>query len=270
MKTRAHILDQIAARTRRDLEEKQKHVPLEKLKRAAQSRQPAPSFADALRDGRQCKTPRVIAELKRASPSAGVIRDPFEPLKLADALEKNGAAALSILTEPHYFEGRLSYLEDIAGRAKIPLLRKDFIVDEYQIHEARAAGASAVLLIARMLDDHELAAFLHRCKTLRLDALCEVHDEPELDRALRAGASIIGINCRNLEDFSMHPRLTENLIQKIPADKIIVAESGLSSAAELRRLQALGADAFLIGTTLMRAQSPAAALEALLKNETEN
>jgi len=262
-----HILSQITARLRVELERKKQRLPLEKLRQAAAARPLPPSFAGALKNGRHAATPRVIAELKKASPSAGLIRENFKPARLARSLENAGAAALSILTEPNFFLGKLAYLERAAARAKIPLLRKDFVFDEYQICEARAAGASAVLLIARMLDDRALANFLETCRRLRLDALCEIHDARELGRALDAGASIIGVNCRDLGNFTLDISLSEKLLAKIPRGKIAVAESGLSTAAELRRLQTLGADAFLVGTALMKAPRPSAALASLLKNE---
>jgi indole-3-glycerol phosphate synthase len=206
----------------------------------------------------------VIAECKRRSPARGVLRPDYRPDAIAAAYAEGGAAALSVLTEPAFFDGALEHLTSVRRAVRLPLLRKDFIVDEYQIVEARAAGASAVLLIVAALDDVALRTLLAASDRWGVAALVEVHDAPELQRALAAGATIIGVNNRNLRTLSVSLDTAFSVIDGIPESCIAVAESGLRTGGDLRRLRAAGYDAFLIGEGLMTAEDPGAALRLLL------
>ncbi len=208
--------------------------------------------------------PAVIAELKKASPSRGAIRGSFPVARLAMELEAGGAAALSVLTEEEHFQGSLGNLCEASAATHLPCLRKDFIVDELQVLEARANRADAVLLIAAALSDAELGALARRARELGLDALCEVHDERELERAARAECTLIGVNSRDLRSFQVDLGTLERLAPRLPAGALRVAESGLRSAGELRRLRDLGYQAFLIGESLMKAESPGQELRRLI------
>jgi len=194
----------------------------------------------------------LIAEVKKASPSAGLIREDFNAVKIADIYIKNKAAAVSVLTEEKYFLGKFSYLEQVSENCPVPVLMKDFIVHEYQIYEGLFYGASAVLLIVAMLSDDQLKDFLYVAQTLGLDALVEVHDEDEIDRAILAGAEIIGVNNRDLQTLAVDINTCLTLIPRIPKGFVIVAESGLKTHEDIRRVQEAGAHAVLIGETFMR------------------
>ena len=194
----------------------------------------------------------LIAEIKKASPSRGVIRDDFNPEDIARAYEKAGADALSVLTEVDFFQGKAAYLKRISNVARIPTLMKDFLIDELQLFEARYCGASAVLLIVAILSDAQLKDLYQVATALDLDCLVEVHDEAELERSLLLGAEIIGINNRDLHSFDVALTTSEKLIPRIPKDKVIVAESGIKTHADVKRLKELGASAVLIGETFMR------------------
>jgi indole-3-glycerol phosphate synthase len=206
----------------------------------------------------------VIAELKKASPSRGLIRTDFRPFELARDLEKAGAAALSILTDEPFFQGSLEYLREASTATSLPCLRKDFIVDKFQIVEARANRADAVLLIVAALEQRELAALAAGARMYGMDVLCEAHDEDELNRALDAGCDLIGINSRNLHTFEVDLRTAFRLVEKIPEACVAVAESGIHSGADLGQLRAAGYDAFLIGESLMKEARPGEALASLL------
>ncbi|HUK87974.1 MAG TPA: indole-3-glycerol phosphate synthase TrpC [Terriglobales bacterium] len=208
--------------------------------------------------------PAVIAELKKASPSRGAIRGSFPVARLAMELEQGGAAALSVLTEEEHFQGSLGNLCEASAATRLPCLRKDFIVDEFQVLEARANRADAVLLIAAALSDAELTALARRARELGLDALCEVHDQRELERAAAAECALIGVNSRDLRTFQVDLGTLERLAPRLPAGALRVAESGIQSAEELRRLHDLGYQAFLIGESLMRAESPGETLRRLI------
>ncbi|MPM79302.1 Indole-3-glycerol phosphate synthase [bioreactor metagenome] len=258
------ILTEIAAVTRRDLEKQKRLLPPETLASLCAAHHRAiRDFCGALkRPDRRSGTPKVIAELKKASPSSGVIRADFRPLELAPALEQAGAGALSVLTEPHYFQGAPATLSGVAKLVKIPLLRKDFIIDAYQIGQAWLWGADAVLLIAALLDQNELRALSRVAADHGLAVLGEAHTEAELERLLAVDEiRAVGVNCRDLRTFRTDWDGAARLLDLIPADKTAVAESGIAAAADLRRLPA---DAFLIGTTLMKADDPAAKLKELL------
>ena len=258
------VLGRIIRETRAEVERRKREVPLGALAWPPGGDRDAPrrtrgGFAAALR-GPQMS---VIAEFKRRSPSAGVLCEEPDLAGVLEAYRRGGAAALSVLTEGPNFGGSLDDLRD-ARSCGLPLLRKDFIVDEYQLHEAAAAGADAVLLIVAALDPAQLSR-LHACAhALALDVLVEVHDRAELDAALELGAELIGINNRDLRDFSVDIARTETLVAELPGARTVVSESGISTPAQLQRLCDLGVSAVLVGESLMRAPDPAVALRALL------
>ena len=233
----------------------------EKLRAAAALRDDVRSFYDALRADPTRLS--MIAEVKRASPSAGTIAADFDPLTIARGYEKAGANALSVLTDEKYFQGRLEYLTLIREQVDIPCLRKDFIIHEAQIFEAVVAGADAILLIVAALDQPTLEHLLEVASTFQLDALVEVHDLPELERALATDARIIGVNNRNLKHFTVDLGTTEKLAEDVPDDVVLVAESGIKTVADAQRLAEAGADALLVGETLMRSQNIMVDLPAL-------
>lgn len=220
-------------------------------------------FAQRLRHCSEQST-AIIAEVKKGSPSKGIIRADFDPVAIACAYERAGAACLSVLTDRDFFFGDLTYLGSIRDQVRLPLLRKDFVVDAYQVYEARVAGADAVLLIAAALDDSRLSEFSHQAAELGLEVLLEVHDEKELARALLTPARLIGVNNRNLSTFVTDLGVSERLLPLIPAERMRVAESGLYERADLERLKAAHADAFLIGESLMRETDIEAKLKSLI------
>ncbi|NLO89714.1 MAG: indole-3-glycerol phosphate synthase TrpC [Clostridia bacterium] len=207
----------------------------------------------------------IIAEIKRASPSKGIIAADFNPTKTALAYERAGATAISVLTEEKYFLGSLMHLHEVSSLCHLPLLRKDFIIDPVEIYEARAYGADAVLLIVRVLDKETLKKLLNLTRDLGMQALVEIHWERELELALAAGAEIIGINNRNLEDFTIDFGVTERLMPLIPKDVVSVSESGIKNAQDVRFLESLGINAVLIGETLMRSPHPYKTLKNLME-----
>ena len=211
----------------------------------------------------------IIAEIKRQSPSKGIIREDIHHLKIAQQYAQAGAAAMSVLTEEDFFGGSLTYLREIQERIDVPLLRKDFILDEYQIYEAAAAGASAILLITAILDDELLTAFIQRAGELNLDALVEVHTEEEMRRAAQAGAQIIGINNRDLTTFRVDLEISLKLAPLAPPAAILVSESGITTGEDIHKLKAAGYQAFLVGEHLMRQSDIAKALSVLIQNSNE-
>ncbi len=259
------ILDEIILKTKDDLEKKKKEYTMDWLGRSLafnpfMPRDPKPHLKATPQNPY-----RIIAEVKKASPSKGVIKADFDPLIIAKAYELGGADAISVLTEPHYFQGNLEYLTQIRRYVPTPLLRKDFIIDEYQILEAVVYGADFILLIAKALSKAELKHLLEYALRLGLEVLVEIHDKEDLVKAIFAGANIIGINHRNLETFEMDMSLTEKLMPLIPQGKIIVAESGLNDKETIQHLSKIGADAFLIGEYFMRQPDIQTALEAFKK-----
>ena len=255
------ILDEIVAAKREEIAEHKRKRPLPALADSPLYKDARRSFAAALaRPGRA-----IIAEVKKASPSRGVIRVDFDPAAIAKGYAAGGARAMSVLTDAPFFQGSLVYLEAIRQVVDLPLLRKDFVIDPYQVHEARAFGADAVLLICAILDDGRLAELYGVARNLGLDALVEVHSEPELERAARVGARLVGINNRDLRTFVTRLEVAETLAPLAPQGTIVVAESGLKSTADLERLEAAGVRAFLIGERLMAAPDPEAALRALIR-----
>lgn len=221
------------------------------------------SFKSAVKRQGNNGTFNIIAEAKKASPSKGLICPEFDYIQIAKDYEEGGAAAISVLTEPHFFLGANEYLIEIKNTVKLPLLRKDFIVDEWQIYEARAIGADAILLIAAALNQKELAAFLKTAQDLEMDCLVETHDEEEVERALAAQAEIIGVNNRNLKTFEVSLEISERLRKLVPEDKIFVAESGIHTKEDMIRLKELGADAMLIGESLVKSKERASKLKEL-------
>ena len=244
------VLDRIVEDTRDEVDRRRESVPLSRLEAVIAERPEGRPFEEALlRPGIS-----LIAEHKRRSPSAGTIRDGSTVEDIAAAYERGGATALSILTEPFHFGGSLDDLRAARAVSSLPVLRKDFIVDPYQLYESAAAGADAILLIVAALDPDPLYELLREARALDLDALVEVHDEPELEIALAVEADIVGINNRDLEDFSVDIERTYELLSDVPAGKTVVSESGFSTREELDELERVGVDAVLIGETLMRAE----------------
>ena len=242
------ILDEIIKKTKEDLKKRKAEFPMEWLGRSLAYNPYVPrDVLNALRAS-QNEPIKIIAEIKKASPSKGVIREDFEPIKIAQEYEPC-ANAFSILTEPHWFKGNIEYITQVRRYASRPILRKDFIVDKYQILEALVYGADFILLIAKALTQNELLGYAHH---LGLEVLVETHDASDVKKAIFAGANIIGINHRNLDDFTMDMSLCEKLIPLLPNGKIIVAESGLYEHEQLRELSKIGVDAFLIGEHFMR------------------
>ncbi|MDD3885280.1 MAG: indole-3-glycerol phosphate synthase TrpC [Victivallaceae bacterium] len=256
-----NVIENILAAARKRVAEQKKVITPDAMARHALAAPRRAGFSASLR----LPGIRVIAEIKRASPSKGLIRNDFHPVDLARRLAASGAAALSVLTEPEFFLGSTDFLREAAGAVTTPLLRKDFIFDEYQLLEARAAGASAVLLIAAMLDDREFARLYRFARDLGLEILAEAHSADEVRRLLDAGAAIIGVNARNLADFSTDLDRSAELLAMVPCETLAVAESAIRNAADIARLRQAGAQAFLIGETLMRANDPGEKLCELLK-----
>lgn len=257
------ILQEIIRKTKDDLEKRKVDFPLEWLGRSLAFNPFIPKDVKSALRSTPENPYRIIAEVKKASPSKGVIREDFDPVLIAQAYERGGADALSILTEPHYFQGDKEYLGMIRRYVNLPLLRKDFIVDKYQLVEALVYGADFVLLIAAALSRKELKELYDYALHLGLDVLVEVHDKSDLVKAMFAGADIIGINHRNLETFEMDMSLSEKLIPLIPNNKIIVAESGIDSHETVVELSKIGADAFLVGEHFMRQDDITEAIKSL-------
>jgi indole-3-glycerol phosphate synthase len=256
------FLDEIIAATRRKVAEAKRTADLRELERRAEQHVPR-AFRRALAE-KSREGVAVIAELKKASPSKGLIRADFRPAELARELEAAGAAALSVLTDEEFFQGSLENLREASAAVKLPCLRKDFIVDEFQLPEARANSADAVLLIVAVLSPSELGSLAKAARGHGLDVLCEVHDEEELQRALDAGCNLIGVNTRNLRTFKVDLETAFRLAKKFPANVLRVAESGIGSGTDIARLRDAGYHAFLIGESLMRADKPARELDRLL------
>jgi indole-3-glycerol phosphate synthase len=254
------VLDRILEARRAEVDHRKRVLPEAALKYGAKAAEPLRDFSAALcRDGLN-----VLAELKPASPSRGVIREPFEPVGLAKGLESAGACALSVLTEGEFFHGSLKYLRDARRAVKLPVLRKDFIFDSWQVWETRANDADSFLLIVATLSDGLLRDLLALSREIGMEPLVEIHTGEELDRALAAGARIVGVNNRDLKTLTVDVKTSFELIDRIPENCIAVSESGLRTHDDLVKLRAAGFDAFLIGTHLMLAPDPAAALSALL------
>ncbi len=257
------ILEKIVGDNLQELENRKHIFPLEELKGVAQEQPPPLDFASALHGDHI----QLITEVKKASPSRGIIRPDFNPVEIACTYASNGASAISVLTESIYFQGSLNYLKDIRnalGNKRIPLLRKDFIRDLYQVYESRAYGADSLLLIVAILTPEELEELLGLSHKLDMSCLVEVHDEAELEIALRSQARIIGINNRDLATFTVDITTTERLRPLIPPDRIVVSESGIKDRSDMEKLKKWGVDAVLIGESLMSAPDIAAKLKELM------
>jgi indole-3-glycerol phosphate synthase len=259
------ILDDIVRAKYQEIAEHRSLRPLEVLKGSALYRAERRGFAAALgAPGRA-----VIAEVKKASPSRGVIRPDFDPVAIARGYEAGGARAISVLTDAPFFQGSLIYLEAIRHAVSLPLLRKDFVLDAYQVHEARAFGADAVLLICAILDDAHLRDLQALAREIGLDALVEVHSREELDRAVAAGAGLVGINNRDLRTFETTLAVSERLAPLVPRDRILVGESGIFTPDDIARLARVGMKSYLVGESLMRQGDVASATAALLAGPVE-
>ncbi len=243
------ILDEIIAYKKEELAEVKRRISFAEVKARASNAETTRGFGKALSQGDAI---RLIAEVKKASPSKGVIREDFDPVAIGTVYEASGASCLSVLTETRFFQGKLDYLGSIRKAIGLPLLRKDFIIDEYQIFEARAAGADAILLIAACLERRQIEDLLGIARGLELDVLVESHTYKELDRSLLAGAMLVGINNRDLGTFTVSLQTTLDLLKDIPDDRTVVSESGIKTRDDVAKLQKAGVDAILVGESLMR------------------
>ncbi len=262
----ATILDQIVATKRDEIAQAKAVRPAEALRGHLSTAPPVRDFFQPLAAGGPVK---LIAEIKKASPSAGVIRPDFDPQAIARTYATHGATCLSVLTDEPYFQGKLEYLTQVRAAVDLPLLRKDFILDSYQLLEARLAGADAVLLIAECLDDCHLRKLHHEALELGLTPLVELYEPQNVARVVEAGATLIGINNRNLQTFQTDLQHTIRLRRELPADCVVVAESGIQTAADVAQLAQAGVDAILVGEALMRQQDIGAAVQALLGTTSE-
>ncbi len=258
---KATILDEIVAAKRREVAASRRRMPFEELEIQAAEAPPVRDFRAALAGPGPIQ---LIAEVKKASPSAHVIRPDFDPVAIARTYQEHGAACISVLTDAPYFQGHLSYLARVRAAVALPLLRKDFLIDEYQVIEARLAGADAILLIAEILNDAMMAAILNRARVMGMSALVELHDAVNLPRVLNAGAELVGINNRDLRRFTTNIEHTLRLRDQISPGIMVISESGIQSRRDVERLEAAGISAILVGESLMRAPDIGLAVEQLL------
>ncbi len=255
------MLKEILATCKSQLEKVKKEKPLLEEEREKAFLQTSRNFKEAISKEKIS----LIAEIKKASPSRGVIKERFNPLEIALAYQEGGAQAISIVTEPHYFQGSLAYLKMVREKISLPILRKDFIFDPYQVYETKISGADAILLIAKILTLEELSFLMELSRELGLDALIEVHDEEDLRKALTVNASIIGINHRDLNSFTINLRISEDLIKKIPSGKVVVAESGIKTSEDVSYLRKLGVNAILVGEALIECSDVKAKITELVR-----
>jgi len=261
------ILKKILRRKVEEVGVRAEHLPLRRLTRGLAESPPVRGFADALAARLAAGLPAVIAELKRASPSKGILREDFRPSEIAAGYQYGGAACLSVLTDPDFFRGSDTHLREARSACTLPVLRKDFIIDPYQVYEARAIGADCILLIVACLDDNQLRELGTLAAELGLDVLIEVHDREELERVLVLPGRLIGINNRNLRSFQVDLETTLGLLDAIPADRIPITESGIRSRKDIAHMRGHGVHAFLVGEIFMRAADPGAMLARLFAPE---
>ncbi len=257
------VLHKIVSVKHEELAAARQRRSLASWREAAQARRDVRGFAAALLSRASVGRSAVIAEIKKASPSKGVIREHFVPAEIAHSYALHGAACLSVLTDERFFQGHADYLEQARQACALPVLRKDFMVDEYQVHEARAIGADCILLIAACLDDAQMRDLEACAHALGMDVLVEVHDADELDRALRLNTPLVGVNNRNLRTFEVSLQTTLDLQQRVPADRLLVTESGILGPHDVQRMRSAGIHTFLVGEAFMRAPDPGAALAEL-------
>jgi indole-3-glycerol phosphate synthase len=259
------ILQRIVAVKQEEVQQARRVRNLADLHSDVAQAPPVRGFAAALQARVAAGRPAVIAEVKKASPSKGVLREHFVPADIARSYEAGGAACLSVLTDVQFFQGSTAYLQQARAACSVPVLRKDFIIDPYQVVEARAMGADCILLIAACLDDAQMSELEACALELGLDVLVEVHDAPELERALRLKTPLVGVNNRNLRTFAVSLDTTLELRDRIPAGRLLVTESGILSREDVRRMRAAGVHAFLVGEAFMRAPEPGVALQGLFE-----
>ncbi|TLX57833.1 indole-3-glycerol phosphate synthase TrpC [Stutzerimonas nosocomialis] len=257
------VLENILARKAVEVAQRKSQVSLDELERRASQADPVRGFASALLERAQRKAPAVIAEIKKASPSKGVLREQFEPAEIAASYEAGGAACLSVLTDIDFFQGADVYLQQARGACALPVIRKDFLIDPYQVVETRALGADCILLIASALGDARMAELASVAADLKLDVLVEVHDGDELERALRLDTPLIGINNRNLHTFEVSLETTLDLLPRVPQDRLVVTESGILNRADVELMEINEVYAFLVGEAFMRAEQPGLELQRL-------
>lgn len=262
------ILNKIVAVKRQEIAAAIKRKPLEAMRFDAESRVLTRDFAGALRAKIAAGKPAVIAEIKKASPSKGVLRADFIPADIAQSYAEHGAACLSVLTDKDFFQGSIDYLKQARASCSLPVLRKDFIVDPYQVYESRVMGADCILLIAACLDDAQMKALEALAFSLDMAVLVEVHDRAELERALRLKTPLLGINNRNLQTFEVSLDTTLTLLKEVPPDRLLVTESGITTPADVARLREAEVHAFLVGEAFMRADDPGEALAVLFPDAT--
>lgn len=257
------ILQRIVAVKREEVARAKAAHDLASMRAAARERRDVRGFETALRSRIAQGHAAVIAEIKKASPSKGVLRERFVPAEIAASYAQHGAACLSVLTDSSFFQGAIAYLDQARSACALPALRKDFIVDEYQVHESRAIGADCILLIVACLSDVQLSEFEACADELGMAVLIEVHDAGELERALKLKTPLVGVNNRNLRTFQVSLQTTLSMLPRLPTDRLLITESGILAAADVRRMRAAGIDAFLVGEAFMRAPDPGVALAAL-------
>ncbi len=257
------ILKKIIARKHEEIAERRAQVSLSAMQTKAEAGLPVRGFVNALRERMTAGQSAVIAEIKKASPSKGVFREDFDPAAIAASYEQGGAACLSVLTDKDYFQGSETYLMQARASCALPVIRKDFIIDPYQVYEARSIHADCILLIVAVLDDAQMQALADLATELGMDVLVEAHDADELDRALALGLPLVGINNRNLRTFETRLQTTLELLERIPEDSIVVTESGILEIEDVQRMREHGVNAFLVGEAFMREVDPGAKLAEL-------
>jgi len=263
------ILRKIMRRKVEEVGDRAAHVPLERLLAGLGDLPPVRGFTDALVAKLDVGMPAIIAEIKKASPSKGVLREDFRPSEIASSYERGGAACLSVLTDMDFFQGSDIYLQEARAACSLPVLRKDFVIDPYQVYEARALGADCILLIVACLDDEQLFRLGELAREVGLDVLVEVHDASELQRALAVPGRLVGINNRDLRSFQVSLETTLDLLDRIPEDRILVTESGIHTRRDVASLRGRGVHAFLVGEAFMRAQDPGTMLVRLFAKSNE-